>query len=121
MKKIVLATTLVGAAVVAGALGATMFGTANAASGTPAPGVSPGSPGTLHSNTDPTHEAGESAARQAQEKTADAGGVAPEGARGGHSNTDPAHEAGESAARQAQEKARDAGLPATAPSPGTSG
>ena len=56
-------------------------------------------------NTDPAHEAGESAQRKADEASGKAGFGGP----GGHSNTDPAHEAGESAARKAEEAQRDAG------------
>ena len=59
-------------------------------------------------NTDPAHEAGESAQRQADEASGKAG-VGP----GGHSNTDPAHEAGESAAHKAEEAQRDAGTSST--------
>jgi hypothetical protein len=60
-------------------------------------------PGTDTSNHDPTHEAGESAQRAADE----ASGKIQPGA-GGHSNTDPTHEAAESAAQAAQETTRDA-------------
>jgi hypothetical protein len=65
------------------------------------------------SNEDPTHEAGESTAREAAE---DSGQFAPGG--GNHApNEDPTHESGESTAREAQE---DAGIAATA-TPSTSG
>ena len=109
LKKKIAATALVAVAFAGGAVGATMIGTANAAISTPNPSASTGAdtPGRWHSNVDPAHEAGESAARAAEEKAADASGVAPEGF-GGHSNVDPAHEAGESAARAAEEKAADA-------------
>jgi len=102
---------LVGVSFAGGVVGATMIGTANAATSpsTPSSSTPAATQGRWHSNTDPKHEAGESAARAAEEKAADASGIAPEGfGRGGHSNTDPAHEAGESAARAAQEKAEDA-------------
>ena len=56
------------------------------------------------SNEDPTHEAGESAQREADE---DAGKVGPHGGHG--SNEDPAHEATESPEREAQEDAANAG------------
>jgi len=61
------------------------------------------------SNEDPAHEAGESAAREAQE-----GNGVPGGSPGGafRPNEDAAHEAGESAAREAQE---DAGQRPTVP------
>ena len=69
-----LATTLGG-----GAVGATLFspGVGSAQTTTTTPSTSSGSSasgstGTFHSNEDPTHEAGESAAREAQE---DAGQV----------------------------------------------
>ena len=65
--------------------------------------------GSFKSNEDPAHEAGESAAREAQENS----GQGP-GPGGGtfKPNEDPAHEAGESAAREAQE---DAGQRPTGP------
>jgi hypothetical protein len=84
IRKGILAVTMVGSSLVGGAIGAAMFAgsSANAAStqtttpptaapSTTAPkgpagsGVTGG--GTFHSNEDPTHEAGESAAREAQE------------------------------------------------------
>ena len=61
------------------------------------------------SNEDATHEAGESAAREAEEDAGKAGF----GHHRGGSNEDAAHEAGESAAREAAE---DAGQPAATPS-----
>jgi hypothetical protein len=85
-----------------GAVGASLIGTANAA--TPTPAATAGT-----SNEDPTHEAGESAAREAAENN----GTATYGGHGGGSNEDPAHEAGESAAREAAE---DAGTAPAAPS-----
>jgi hypothetical protein len=63
---------------------------------------------TFKSNEDPTHEAGESAQREADE---DAGKAFPGGAF--KPNEDPTHEAGESAAREAAEDAGQApGAPA---------
>ena len=125
-KKLVLAGTTATAMLVGGVIGASLIGSASADT-TPSPSsgttggttMTPATP--WHSNTDPSHEAGESAARQAEEKTADASGVRPAGdggpgGFGGHSNTDPAHEAGESAAHAAEEKARDAAAPSPSPS-----
>lgn len=69
------------------------------------------SPG-FKSNEEPTHEKGESAAREAAENN---GTFHPSGMGGaftGHSNETPSHEAGESAAREAQENAA-----AASPSP----
>jgi hypothetical protein len=57
------------------------------------------------SNEDPTHEAGESAAREAQEANGVPGGAFTP-------NEDATHEAGESAAREAQE---DSGQRPTVP------
>lgn len=109
IRKAIAAGGLVALAITGGAVGATLMGTANAATPSPAPAVG-------HSNEDPAHEAGESAAREAAENngTATYGG---HGGRGG-SNEDPAHEAGESAAREAQE---DAGgtAPSTTTAPST--
>jgi len=63
------------------------------------------------SNEDPAHEAGESAAQEAQENAG--GGHGLGGGTGAFKpNEDPAHEAGESAAREAQE---DAGQRPTVP------
>jgi hypothetical protein len=77
-RKALIAAGLVGTTLVGGATGAYLFAnsTANAATTTttpsngnsstpPASQAGPG--GTFHSNEDPTHEAGESAAREAQE------------------------------------------------------
>src|SRR5437762_9107827 len=78
------------------------------------PGNTPTAPsGKFHSNEDPTHEATESAEREAAEDA----GQRPNGGhvRGG-SNEDPAHEATESAEREAQEHA---GGTATTPAPST--
>ena len=95
-------------------------GIANAATGTTTPTdpavttpVDPAAPaagtGVDQSNSDPTHEATESADREAAE-TAGQGGF---GGGNHHSNTDAAHEAAESPERVAQEAANDAALGAT--------
>ena len=69
----------------------------------------------FRSNEDPAHEAGESAAREADEM---AGHLA-----GGQftPNEDATHEAGESAAREAEETALGTGGPATSVAPGQLG
>jgi hypothetical protein len=69
-----------------------------AATASPAPS---GTSGAFTSNEDPTHEAGESAQREADENSGKA--------FGGHHgfNEDPAHEAAESPAREAQEDAQN--------------
>ena len=81
-------------------------------------------PSTHTSNTDPAHEAGESAQHAADEASGkfDGGHDGP-GGHDGHSNTDPAHEDAESPARQAEEAQRDAnpgsdGASDTAPTSG---
>jgi hypothetical protein len=78
-RKAVVAFGLVGTAIAGGVLGATVFApgasVAQTSSTTPSSGSSSTATapsGTFHSNEDPTHEAGESAAREAQE---DAGQV----------------------------------------------
>jgi len=72
--------------------------------------------GTFKSNENATHEAGESAAREAQENS----GQRPSGGFGpGGNNENAAHEQGESAAREAQENAAKSAAPtnpSTAPS-----
>ena len=73
--------------------------------------------GTFKSNENPTHESGESAAREAQENS----GQRPSGGFGpGGSNENATHEQGESAAREAQENSGKAPAaptnPSTAPS-----
>jgi hypothetical protein len=122
-KKTLVPLALVAASIAGGAIGAGLFGTAQAAPNTTStvtPQATNPPSGKWHSNTNPAHEAGESAARAAEEKKADATGVPPAGF-GGHSNTDPAHEAGESAARAAEERARDAGQTASPSGTGTAG
>jgi len=73
-----------------------------AAAATPTPSTTTPGTGTFHSNEGAAHEAGESAAREAQENS----GTFVGGAGGAfHPNESAAHEAGESAAREAQENA----------------
>jgi hypothetical protein len=125
VKKLLVPLTLVAASIAGGAIGAGLFGSAQAApdtTSTVTPQATNPPSGRWHSNTDPAHEAGESAARAAEEKKADATGVPPAGFGGpeGHSNTDPAHEAGESAARAAEERAHDAKV-TPSPSPSATG
>lgn len=68
--------------------------------------------GVDQSNSDPTHEASESAEREAAETYGHMGGGGDH-----HSNTDAAHEAGESPERAAEEAANDAALPAESSTP----
>jgi hypothetical protein len=76
--------------------------TASTVAATPTPSMTTPAAGTFHSNEGAAHEAGESAAREAQEKA----GVFPGGPGGAfHPNESAAHETGESAAREAQENA----------------
>jgi hypothetical protein len=74
IRKALIGAALVGTALTGGAIGASLFGAANAQTTTPTTVPSSGGSsataapsGTFHSNEDPTHEAGESAAREAQE------------------------------------------------------
>ena len=86
----------------------------SAQSPTPTPSTSGSS--TFKSNEDPTHEAGESAEREAQEDA----GIFPHGGehhRGGGSNEDATHESSESPEREAQENANQAPT-AVSPTPG---
>ena len=105
-RALVLASALAAATAFGGVLGATAVAlspliTANAASPSPSPAPGSGS-GTFKSNEDPTHEKGESAAREAAENN---GTFHPAGGPGGGpSNETAAHEATESAAREAAEK-----------------
>jgi hypothetical protein len=76
--KAIMGSAIVGSMIAGGAIGIALFGTAAGAqtgstgsttttptaTSSPAPGTGGG---TFHSNEDPTHEAGESAAREAQE------------------------------------------------------
>jgi hypothetical protein len=110
VRKAAMGVALVGTTLTGGALGAALISgiaTAQTPTSTVAP-TAPGAPsaGIDSSNSDATHEAGESAQREADETAGKVG----EG-QGGHSNTDPAHEAAESPARAAEEAARDAASP----------
>jgi hypothetical protein len=71
VRKAILAATVVGSMLVGGVGGAMLYSTviaASAASPSPTPsGGGAAAPGKFVSNEDPTHEAGESAAREAQE------------------------------------------------------
>ena len=91
-------------------LGMTRLASADTSTTTPGHST-PGAPaaGAPQSNEDATHEAGESAAREADE----AAGKSGFGHHHGGSNEDATHEASESAAREAAE---DAGQPAATPS-----
>jgi hypothetical protein len=72
-RKAAIAIAMVGSSLAGGAIGAALFAgtSANAATtSTSTPAASNTAPsygGTFHSNENPTHEAGESAAREAQE------------------------------------------------------
>ena len=92
-------------------LGMTRLASADTSTTTPANSSSSETPAAraTGSNEDATHEAGESAAREAEEDAGKAGF----GHHRGGSNEDAAHEAGESATREAAE---DAGQPAATPS-----
>ena len=91
VRKLLAAVRLIGVSFLGGVFGATLLGTANAATTTqtPTPSTSAGSSasadpapsntGTFRSNEDPTHEAGESAAREAAEDN----GTASYGPQGG--------------------------------------
>jgi cytoskeletal protein RodZ len=80
----------------------------SAQSTTPTPSPAPTS-GAFKSNEDPSHEAGESAEREAQEDA----GIFPGKHRGEGSKEDASHEASESAEREAEENANQA-----SPTPG---
>jgi hypothetical protein len=76
IRKAILAVSMVGSTLIGGGIGAALFAgsSANAqttpattAPATIAPAANAPAPGTFHSNEDATHEAGESAAREAQE------------------------------------------------------
>ena len=71
VRKAILAATVVGSMLVGGVGGAMLYSTviaASAASPSPTPsGGAATTPGKFVPNEDPTHEAGESAAREAQE------------------------------------------------------
>jgi hypothetical protein len=74
VRKAVIAVAMVGSTLVGGGIGAALFAGSSATAATtpttPAPSSSAAvtpTPGTFHPNEDATHEAGESAAREAQE------------------------------------------------------
>jgi hypothetical protein len=97
-----------GGAVLVAAIGAGAV-MAQTPSTTPRPSSTPetgAADGTFKSNEDPTHEAGETAEREAAEDSGQ--GHRHGGSRGGKSNEDPAHEQNESADREAQEDAAQA-------------
>src|SRR5258706_7096597 len=101
------ASAAIGGAGIATAATGTTTPTSPAAPATPATDSADTQTGVDQSNNDPTHEAGESAEREAAETAGQGGG----GGRGDHhSNTDPAHEASESPEPAAQEAADDAAL-----------
>ncbi|MEA3018633.1 MAG: hypothetical protein QOI47_157 [Actinomycetota bacterium] len=117
-------TKLAAAGLVAGLVGGGLAGLALGSSGlagaqsTPPSTTTTEGPGTAAingSNEDQGHEAGESAAREADEANGHVGGR-HEWIGGHGSNEDPTHEKGESAAREAQE---DTPPPATGAAPGT--
>jgi hypothetical protein len=118
------AGAFIGSASLVGALGRTHASTPAPVSATGAGGVTAPA-----SNEDPTHEATESAQREADEAAGKFPGGpggpdghgGPDGGFGGphHSNTDPAHEAAESPARAAQEAADDAGQATSTTTPAT--
>ena len=70
----------------------------------PADAGATATPAAAGPNEDATHEAGESAQREADEHSGKGGF----GHHGGGSNEDPSHEAGESAQREAEEDAAKA-------------
>jgi hypothetical protein len=113
---------VVGTMVVAGALGPVVFGAGAAGAKSNSSSSSSSGVRAFHSNEDPAHEQGESAAR---EKAEDSGQFRPGGRDGHHgfgSNEDPAHEQGESAEREQAEGAPGSGgQGTTTPAPSTSG
>lgn len=124
VKSLITAGAIAGSMVVGGVIGAVLYGastiSANAATPSPTPSASasPGA-GAFKSNEDPTHEQGESAAREADENSGKAfagrGGPGGPGAHG--PNEDPTHEAGESAAQEAAENSGQRPAPKASPSP----
>jgi hypothetical protein len=107
VRKPVATAAVIAAFIAGGAAGAMLLGTASAATPSPSPGATTTTPGTrgFHSNEDPAHEKGESAAREAAENN----GTATYGRGHGGSTEDKTHEAGESAAREAAENSGTAG------------
>lgn len=69
VRKTVAAAAIAGSMLVGGVTGAVLYGvtTLTASAATPSPSPSSSSTGKFVPNEDPTHEAGESAAREAQE------------------------------------------------------
>jgi hypothetical protein len=125
------AGALIGSAGIASALGSS---TTNRSNLRPTEVTTPGTGSTSgtvanQSNEDKTHEAGESAQREADENSGKAWGNGGPGhgpwnggpGHGHHSNTDPAHEASESPQRAAEEAKQDATLDTTATSTTTKG
>lgn len=115
------ASVVAGAMVFGGVLGATAFSRAyTAANAAPFAAASPSPSAGAHSNEDPSHETGESAAQEQAENngTFHPGGFAGGHPCGGHSNEDATHEKSETAT---QEAAENAACPATTPTPSTSG
>ena len=97
MSRVAFASAIVAALFFGGVVGATVLSKsviapASAATASPSPG--------FHSNEDPGHEKGESAAQEAAENN----GTFRPGGHNGQSNESAAHEAGESAAHEAGEK-----------------
>jgi hypothetical protein len=75
VRKALAAAGIVTLSIAGGAVGATLFGTANADTPSPSPTTESGTTGAPHSNEDPAHEAGESAEREAAENEAANGGT----------------------------------------------
>ncbi len=98
-----------------GAVGVVMFGPHLAGAQTTT--TAPQTDTSVHSNEDPTHEAGESADHEAAENNGTFRG------RGAGSNEDAAHEAAETPEHEAAENARQMPTPATPanPAPATMG
>ena len=103
MRKTVAAAAMAGSLFAGGALGVALFGPTSAigqTTSTTTPGNTDNG-GTFRSNEEATHEAGESAEREAEENSGRGFGRCHH--MGGRSNEDAAHEAGESAEREAEE------------------
>jgi hypothetical protein len=100
-RTVAFASTVAAAMLAGGVLGANLLANVSAASPSPSPAASLG---TFKSNEDPTHEKGETAAREAAENNGTFHPGGPGGPGGGPSNETAAHEATESAAREAAEK-----------------
>ena len=99
--RVLLFASVVGAAMIfGGVLGATVLARSTYTPASAAAAAASPSP-TPHSNENPSHESGESAAQETAENN---GTFHPGGPGGGQSNETSAHEAGESAAQEAAEK-----------------